>query len=68
MCLTKFGQMMILIGQLLSTVLVSYIRDMCLTKVVSEYDQELPQSHTAEKSVALRGTATQQSRDTRKPN
>ena len=37
-------------------------------KVVSEYDQEIPQSQTADKPVAPRGGATQQSRDTRKTN
>ena len=31
----------------------------------SEYDQEIPQSQTADKPMAPRGRATQQSRDTR---
>ena len=35
-------------------------------KKVSEYDQEIPQSQTADIAMALRGRATQQSRDTRK--
>ena len=39
-----------------------------LLKIVSEYDQEIPQSHTVDKPVASRGRATQQSRDTRKTN
>ena len=30
-----------------------------MTKKVSEYDQEIPQSQTADKPMALRGTATQ---------
>ena len=30
-------------------------------KIVSEYDQEIPQSQTADKPIALRGRATQQS-------
>ena len=34
----------------------------------SEYDQEIPQSQTADKPVATVGRATQQSRDTRKTN
>ena len=34
----------------------------------SEYDQEIPQSQTADNPKALRGRATQQSRDTRKTN
>ena len=39
-----------------------------LAKVVSEYDQEIPQSQTADKPMAPRGRATQQLRDTRKTN
>ena len=38
------------------------------TKIVSEYDQELPQSQTADNPVAPRGRAAQQSQDTRKTN
>ena len=41
---------------------VSYI------KIVSEYDQEIPQSKTADNPVAPRGKAAQPSRDTRKTN
>ena len=37
-------------------------------KVVSEYDQEIPQSQTADNPVALRGRAAQPSRDTRITN
>ena len=37
-------------------------------KIVSEYDQEIPQSQTADKPMATRGRATQPSRDTRKTN
>ena len=33
-------------------------------KIVRAYDQELPQSQTADKPMAPRGRATQQSRDT----
>ena len=32
--------------------------------IVSEYDQEIPQSQTADKHMAPRGRATQPSRDT----
>ena len=39
----------------------------CMIKV-SEHDQEIPQSQTADKPMAPRGRATQQSRDTRKTN
>ena len=34
----------------------------------SEYDQEIPQSQTADKPIAPRGKATQQPRDTSKTN
>ena len=34
-------------------------------KIVSEYDQEIPQSQTADNPVAPRGRAAQPSRDTR---
>ena len=37
-------------------------------KIVSEYDQEIPQSQTADNPVAPRGIAAQPSRDTRKTN
>ena len=39
-----------------------------LLKNSSEYDQEIPQSQTAEIPMAPRGRATHQSRDTRKTN
>ena len=38
------------------------------TKKVSEYDQEIPYSQTADNPVAPRGRAAQPSRDTRKTN
>ena len=38
------------------------------TKIVSEYDQEIPQSQTAEYPVAPREIAAQPSRDGRKTN
>ena len=38
------------------------------SKIVSEYDQEIPQSQTADNPVAPRGRATQPSRDTKKTN
>ena len=37
-------------------------------KIVSEYDQEIPQSQTADKPMVSRGRVTQPSRDTRKTN
>ena len=37
-------------------------------KIVSEYDQEIPQSQTADNPVAPRGKAAQPSQDTRKTN
>ena len=36
--------------------------------IVSEYDQEIPQSQTADNPVAPRGRAAQPSRHTRKTN
>ena len=38
------------------------------TKIVSEFDQEIPQSQTADNPVVPRGKAAQPSRDTRKTN
>ena len=38
------------------------------SKIVSEYDQEIPQSQTTDNPVALRGRAAQPPRDTRKTN
>ena len=41
----------------------------CLVlKKVSEYDQEIPKSQTADNPVAPRGRTTQPSQDTRKTN
>ena len=39
-----------------------------LVKIVSEYDQYIPQSRTADKPMAPRVRATHQSPDTRKTN
>ena len=39
-----------------------------LPKIVSEYDQEIPQSQTADNPKAPRGRATKPSRDTRETN
>ena len=39
-----------------------------IKKIVSEYDQEIPQSQTADNPVAPRGRAAQPSQDTRKTN
>ena len=39
-----------------------------LIEIVSEYDQEIPQSQTADNPMAPRGRAAQISRDTRKTN
>ena len=38
------------------------------SKIVSEYDQEIPQSQTADNPMAPRGRAAQPSRDPRKTN
>ena len=37
-------------------------------RIVSEYDQDIPQSQTADNPVAPRGRAAQPSQDTRKTN
>ena len=42
--------------------------DDIVSKILSEYDQEIPQSQTADYPVAPRGRAAQPSRDTRKTN
>ena len=39
-----------------------------MLKIVIEYDQEIPQSQTADNPVAPRGRAAQPSRDNRKTN
>ena len=39
-----------------------------ISKIVKEYDQEIPQSQTADNPVAPRGRAAQPSRDTKKTN
>ena len=44
------------------------INEYKLTKIVSEYDQKIPQSKTADNPVAARGRAAEPSRDTRKTN
>ena len=40
----------------------------CFAKIASEYDQEIPQSQTADNPMTPRGRATQSSQDTRKTN
>ena len=44
------------------------LKQFAYLKIINEYDQEIPQSQTADKAVASWGRATQQSRDTRKTN
>ena len=44
------------------------LKSMYNSKIISEYDQEIPQSQTADNPVAPRGRAAQPSRDTRKTN
>ena len=48
--------------------LISLRQSKTNSKIVSEYDQEIPQSQTADNPVAPRGRAAQPSRDTRKTN
>ena len=44
------------------------IQKILIIKIVSEYDQEVPQSQTANNPKAPRGRATQPSGDTRETN
>ena len=46
--------------------LLSTSHSLTISKKVSEYDQEIPQSQTADNPVASRGRAAQPSRDTKK--
>ena len=48
------------------THITNFVSD--LSKIVSGYDKEIPQSQTADKPMAPRGKATHQSQDTRKTN
>ena len=45
-----------------------FSRLIVVAKIVSEFDQEIPQSQTADNPVAPRGRAAQPSRDTRNIN
>ena len=47
---------------------VAALETVNVLKIVSEYDQEIPQSQTADNHMAPRGRAAQPSRDTRKTN
>ena len=60
----NFGLMYYMHTQIFSNLLVKTL-NICSFKN-SEYDQEIPQSQTAENPVAPRGRAVQPSRDTRK--
>ena len=48
--------------------LVLTIQSLENRKIVGEYDQEIPQSQTADNPVAPQGRAAQPSRDTRRTN
>ena len=47
-------------------ILYSSLTRLCFKSIVNEYDQEIPQSQTADNPVAPRGRAAQPSRGTRK--
>ena len=49
-------------------IIMIMIFEMFISEIVSEYDQEIPQSQTADNPVAPRGRAAHPSRDTRKTN
>ena len=60
-------------ANLIICISVHWMKVLCLyiqlvPKIVSKYDQEIPQSQTADNPVAPRGRAAQPSRDTRKTN
>ena len=47
---------------------ILYYFEVGIPKIANEYDQEIPQSQTADNPVAPRGRAAQPSQDTRKTN
>ena len=57
-----------LISHMFNTSVIPYISLDQYLKKVSEFDQEIPQSQTADNPMAPRGRAAQPSRDTRKTN
>ena len=69
---TWFITQIYVLFELLYYPIVLCIFNMCtqanFTKIVSEYDQEIPQSQTADNPVAPRGRAAQPSQDIRKTN
>ena len=52
----------------LKKIKTKFLRCTGYLKIVNEYDQEIPQSQTADNPVAPRGRAAQPSQDTRKTN
>ena len=52
----------------LSTEVKYVLISQSISKIFSEYDQEIPQSQTADKPMAPRGRSTQQPRHTMKTN
>ena len=44
------------------------VNEVGIPKIVNEYDQEIPQSQTADNPMAPRGRAAQPSQDTRETN
>ena len=55
---------------LLSSIFICYLFHvfLILPKIVSEYDQEIPQLQNADKAMAPQGRTTSQSQDTKKTN
>ena len=64
----------LLVRKVLFVVFFNYDKEVTIRKrksvleIVSEYDQEIPQSQTADNPVAPRGRAAQPSQDIRKTN
>ena len=55
-------------GHVLEETQFQYIKQTFMSKIGSEYYQEISQSQTADNPMAPRGRAAQPSRDTRKTN
>ena len=55
-------------SNLISCLYQEIIPFLIASKIVNEYDQEKPQSQTADNPMSPRGRAAQPSRDTRKTN
>ena len=60
--------MIMMLNLALTAIKAAAKHNIIMPKIVSEYDQEIPQSQTADKPVTPRGRAAQPSRGTKKTN